>query len=515
MTHGYDTIAVLDFGSQYTQLIARRIREKGVYAEILPCFASREEVEKLNPVGLVLSGGPASVHEEGSPKGDPDIFNLGVPVLGICYGMQWMAVELGGKVHPSDMREYGRRDIEIGSDAGILFKGIEGDTATWMSHGDQLDTLPEGFTVTAKSPTCPVAAMGNEAKKFYGVQFHPEVRHTVRGHELLDNFLFEVCHARTGWSMEEFERQEIEKIRELVGTGRVIGGVSGGVDSTVMAALLARAIGDQFIAIFVDNGLLRKNEREQVKHSLQDALGVNLEVVDATDQFLTALEGVSDPEQKRKKIGYTFIDIFDAEAAKHTDADFLAQGTLYPDVIESVSAKGPSATIKSHHNVGGLPEKMNLKLIEPLRELFKDEVRELGRRLGIPEELVSRHPFPGPGLAVRLLGEVSAERLAILREADAIFIEELRAAGWYDKVSQALAVLLPVRSVGVMGDYRTYEEVIALRSVDTWDFMTADFSPLPHDLLGRVSTRIINEVKGVNRVVYDVSSKPPATVEWE
>ncbi|MCB2200055.1 glutamine-hydrolyzing GMP synthase [bacterium] len=515
MTHGYDTIAVLDFGSQYTQLIARRIREKGVYAEILPCFASRKEVEKLNPVGLVLSGGPASVHEEGSPKGDPAIFELDVPVLGICYGMQWMAVELGGKVHPSDMREYGRRDIEIGGDAGILFKGIEGETSTWMSHGDQLDTLPDGFNVTAKSPTCPVAAMGNDAKKFYGVQFHPEVRHTVRGHELLDNFLFEICQAKTGWSMEEFERQEIEKIRELVGTGRVIGGVSGGVDSTVMAALLARAIGDQFIAIFVDNGLLRKNEREQVKHSLQDALGVNLEVVDATDQFLGALEGVSDPEQKRKKIGYTFIDIFDAEAAKHTDADFLAQGTLYPDVIESVSAKGPSATIKSHHNVGGLPEKMNLKLIEPLRELFKDEVRELGRRLGIPEELVSRHPFPGPGLAVRLLGEVSAERLAILREADAIFIEELRAAGWYDKVSQALAVLLPVRSVGVMGDYRTYEEVIALRSVDTWDFMTADFSPLPHELLGKVSTRIINEVKGVNRVVYDVSSKPPATVEWE
>jgi len=515
MKAGYDTIAVLDFGSQYTQLIARRIREKGVYAEILPCHAPLGDIKRLNPVGIVLSGGPSSVHEEGSPKGDPDVFKMGVPVLGICYGMHWMAVALGGRVHPSEAREYGRREVKIEEDGGQLFRSIVGETDTWMSHGDQLDQLPEGFTTTATSLTCPVAAMGNEQKHFYGVQFHPEVRHTLRGNEILDNFLFDICHAHSGWSMEEFERREVERICEVVGEGTVIGGVSGGVDSTVMAALLARAIGERFVAIFVDNGLLRKNEREQVQHSLRDALGVNLQVVDASDQFLAALQGVTDPEAKRKKIGHTFIEVFEAEAAKYPDADFLAQGTLYPDVIESVSAKGPSATIKSHHNVGGLPEEMNLKLIEPLRELFKDEVRELGRRLGLPEELVSRHPFPGPGLAVRLLGEVTAERLAILREADAIFVEELRASGWYQRVSQALAVLLPVKSVGVMGDYRTYEEVIALRSVDTWDFMTADFSPLPHDLLGRVSTRIINEVKGVNRVVYDVSSKPPATVEWE
>ena len=515
MSQVFDTIAVLDFGSQYTQLIARRIREQGVYAEILPCDAPLKAVEALNPAGIILSGGPASVYEENAPTADPALLTLGLPVLGICYGMGWMARELGGAVVPSDHREYGRREIDVENANGTPLAGIEGTTTTWMSHGDQIETPPEGFRVVASSETCPVAAMADTARNFFAVQFHPEVRHTARGTDMLRSFLFDIVHAKTGWSMETFERRESERVKQEVGGGTVIGAVSGGVDSSVMAVLLSRAIGQKFIAIFVDNGLLRKNERSQVEQLLAGRLGVNLVVIDARKRFLDALSGAEEPEQKRKIIGRTFIEIFEEEAAKHPDAEWLAQGTLYPDVIESVSFKGPSATIKTHHNVGGLPERMKLKLIEPLRELFKDEVRELGRRLGLPDEMISRHPFPGPGLAVRVLGEVTEERLAILRAADAIFIEELRADGWYDKVSQALAVLLPVKSVGVMGDYRTYEHVVALRSVDTWDFMTADFSPLPHDLLGRVSTRIINEVKGVNRVVYDVSSKPPSTVEWE
>ncbi|MFH0882120.1 MAG: glutamine-hydrolyzing GMP synthase [bacterium] len=515
MKGAFDTIAVLDFGSQYTQLIARRIREQGVYAEILPCDAPLKAIEVLEPAGIVLSGGPASVYEKNAPTADPGLLTMGLPVLGICYGMGWMARELGGEVVSSDRREYGRREIEVVDAKGTPLEGIEETTTTWMSHGDQIETPPEGFRIVARSETCPVAAMADVSRKFFAVQFHPEVRHTARGTEMLRAFLFDIVGAKTGWSMETFERRESERVRTEVGAGTVIGAVSGGVDSSVMAVLLSRAIGEKFIAIFVDNGLLRKDERRQVQQLFAGRLGVHLEVVDAKQRFLTALRGVEEPEEKRKIIGHTFIEIFEQEAAKHPDADWLAQGTLYPDVIESVSFKGPSATIKTHHNVGGLPERMKLKLIEPLRELFKDEVRELGRRLGLPEEMVSRHPFPGPGLAVRVLGEVNEERLSILREADAIFIEELRESGWYNKVSQALAVLLPVKSVGVMGDYRTYEHVIALRSVDTWDFMTADFSPLPHELLGRVSTRIINEVRGVNRVVYDVSSKPPSTVEWE
>ncbi len=516
MENEHSNIAVIDFGSQYTQLIARRIREKGVYAEILPCDVDVAVVRDLAPAGVILSGGPASIHEEGAPEASSGLLELDVPVLGICYGMHWMAAELGGVVVPSELREYGRREIEVLEVSGTPLEGIEGRTETWMSHGDQIERLPAGFWVAARSRTCPVAAMADDARRFYGVQFHPEVRHTHRGSEMLENFLFKICDARRGWSMETFERLEIEKIRQTVGEDEVvIGAVSGGVDSSVMATLLAEAIGERFIALFVDNGLLRKGEVEQVRDQLGDRLGVRLHVIDARERFLKALEGVTDPEEKRKRIGNTFIHVFEEEAARFSDAQYLAQGTLYPDVIESVSFKGPSATIKTHHNVGGLLEKMKLKLIEPLRELFKDEVRQLGRTMGLPEELVARHPFPGPGLAVRILGEVTEQRLATLREADAIFIEELRGGGWYDRVSQALAVLLPVKSVGVMGDKRTYEEVLALRSVDTWDFMTADFSPIPHDLLGRVSTRIINEVPGINRVVYDVSSKPPATVEWE
>ncbi|MCB2211872.1 glutamine-hydrolyzing GMP synthase [bacterium] len=511
----YDHVLVIDFGSQYTQLIARRIRERGVYAEILPCTAKLDDIKAHNPVALILSGGPASVYDDDAPKADPALLELGVPILGICYGQQWLALEMGGEVKGAHAAEYGRRVVNVLDQHGPLFENVPTETTTWMSHGDQIERLPDGFSLIGKSDTCPVAAMADEERKIYGLQFHPEVRHSVDGSTILENFLFKIVGANTGWSMAAFEEEEIRKIREQVGDGYVIGGVSGGVDSTVMAALLHRAIGEKFLGVFVDNGLLRKDEVAQVYDILHTQLGVNLHVVDASDRFLTALSGVTDPEKKRKIIGHTFIDVFDEEATRHSEAQWLAQGTLYPDVIESVSFKGPSVTIKSHHNVGGLPETMKLKLIEPLRELFKDEVRELGARLGIPAHIVNRHPFPGPGLAVRILGEVTSERLKVLREADAIFIEELRNSGWYDKVSQALAVLLPVKSVGVMGDARTYADVIALRSVNTWDFMTADFSPLPHDLLGTVSTRIINEVRGVNRVVYDVSSKPPATVEWE
>jgi len=511
----YDSVLVIDFGSQYTQLIARRIRERGVYAEILPCTAELDDIKAHNPVALILSGGPASLYDEDAPAADPGVLELDIPVLGICYGLHWIAREAGGEVRGSDAAEYGRRVVNVLDDHSPLFDDVPTETTTWMSHGDQVERLPDGFRLIGKSDTCPVAAMANDDRKIYALQFHPEVRHSVDGTTILNNFLDKIVGAKSGWSMAAFEEKEVAKVREQVGDGYVIGGVSGGVDSTVMAALLHRAIGDKFLGVFVDNGLLRKDEVEQVYDILHNQLGVNLLVVDASDRFLDGLAGVTDPEQKRKIIGHTFIEVFDEEAVKHSEAQWLAQGTLYPDVIESVSFKGPSVTIKSHHNVGGLPEHMKLKLIEPLRELFKDEVRELGKRLGIPEHIVNRHPFPGPGLAVRILGEITRERLAVLREADAIFIHELRESGWYDKVSQALAVLLPVKSVGVMGDARTYADVIALRSVNTWDFMTADFSALPHDLLGKVSTRIINEVRGVNRVVYDVSSKPPATVEWE
>ncbi|MBS1262310.1 MAG: GMP synthase [glutamine-hydrolyzing] [Calditrichaeota bacterium] len=511
----FDTVLVIDFGSQYTQLIARRIRERGVYAEILPCTASIDDVRAVEPVALILSGGPASLYDDGAPDASPELLALDVPVLGICYGMQWIARELGGDVRSAEFAEYGRREVEVGDAAGSVLANVPARTITWMSHRDQIAHLPGGFRVIGRSETCPVAALADDTRRFHGLQFHPEVRHTEHGAEIIDSFLFEIARARRGWSMEAFEHEQIRRIRERVGDGHVIGGVSGGVDSTVMSALLNRAIGDRFLAVFVDNGLLRKGEATQVRNTLHGELGVNLVTVDAGDRFLAALAGVTDPEDKRRRIGHTFIEVFDEEAVRQREARFLAQGTLYPDVIESISHRGPSATIKTHHNVGGLPDGMRLELIEPLRELFKDEVRELGRRLALPERVVNRHPFPGPGLAVRILGEVTRERLAVLREADAIFIEELRAAGWYENTSQALAVLLPVKTVGVMGDARTYADVIALRSVDTWDFMTADFSPLPHDLLGRVATRIINQVRGVNRVVYDVSSKPPATVEWE
>ncbi len=515
MQRDYDAVAVVDFGSQYTQLIARRIREEGVYAEIFSCTRGLEPVLALNPAGIILSGGPASVFEEDAPSYDSRVFELGLPVLGICYGMQLMGHLLGGEVKDSESREYGRRPVEILVSAETPLAGLTGEIQTWMSHGVQVEKPPKGFSVIARSDTCTIAAMANRSKKLYGVQFHPEVRHTPDGQAMLRHFLFDICRARTGWTMSAFEEWTVERIRNQVGDNLVIGGVSGGVDSSVMAALMARALGERFVAIFVDNGLLRQGERDEVEIALREQLGVRLEVVDATDRFLNVLKDVGDPEEKRKRIGHTFIEVFEDAAKHYENSTFLAQGTLYPDVIESVSFRGPSVTIKSHHNVGGLPEKMNMALVEPLRELFKDEVRDLGRNLGVPEGIVSRHPFPGPGLAVRILGEVTAERLEILRQADHIFIGELRESGWYDKVSQALAVLLPVKSVGVMGDARTYEHVIALRSVDTWDFMTADYSPLPHDLLGRVSTRIINEVRGVNRVVYDVSSKPPATVEWE
>jgi GMP synthase (glutamine-hydrolysing) len=511
----YDSILVIDFGSQYTQLIARRIRERGVYAEILPCTAKLDDIKAHNPVALILSGGPASLNDEDAPTADRAILDMGVPILAICYGLQWIARELGGGIRSGDAAEYGRRMVRITDSSCPLFANVPIETTTWMSHFDQVGNVPEGFAVIGESDTCPIAAISDETRKIYGIQFHPEVRHTVDGDSILDNFVTTIVGAKTGWSMEAFEEAEIAKIRQQVGDGYVIGGVSGGVDSTVMAALLHRAIGEKFLGVFVDNGLLRKDEVAQVHDILHTQLGVNLLIVDASDRFLDGLSGVTDPEKKRKIIGHTFIEVFDEEAVKHSEAQWLAQGTLYPDVIESVSFKGPSVTIKSHHNVGGLPDHMKLKLIEPLRELFKDEVRELGKRLGIPDHIVNRHPFPGPGLAVRILGEITRERLAVLREADAIFIEELRESGWYDKVSQALAVLLPVKTVGVMGDARTYADVVALRSVNTWDFMTADFSPLPHELLGKVSTRIINEVRGVNRVVYDVSSKPPATVEWE
>ncbi|MDP8205210.1 MAG: glutamine-hydrolyzing GMP synthase [Candidatus Electryonea clarkiae] len=515
MSSRYDKIAVVDFGSQYTQLIARRIREEGVYAEIITCTAGVEPVKQLKPAGIILSGGPSSVFDPDSPDMDTEILNLGIPVLGICYGMHLLAKHLGGKVTPSDSSEYGRKEIEVIDADGTPLAGSGRITETWMSHGDQIERLPDGFKVVAESDTCPVAAMANREKKIFALQFHPEVRHTVYGKEIIRNFLFEICQAKTGWSMATFQQLVIEEVREKVGDSYIIGAVSGGVDSSVMAALLSKAVGDKFIGVFVDNGLLRKGERENVRNAIQEKLGIHLEVIEAAQDFLDALKGIEDPEEKRRTIGRVFIEIFEKTAKRFENIKYLAQGTLYPDVIESISFKGPSATIKTHHNVGGLPDHMNLDLIEPLRELFKDEVRQLGRELGIAESLVSRHPFPGPGLGVRILGEVTEERLEILREADYIFINKLRENGWYDKVSQALVVLLPVKSVGVMGDARTYENVVALRSVDTWDFMTADFSRIPLELLGEIATQIINEVKGVNRVVYDVSSKPPATVEWE
>ncbi len=514
-----EKILIIDFGSQVTQLIARRVREAGVYSEIIPCFRIDEALlDEFDPKAIILSGGPSSVMAEGAPTVDPAVFARGVPVLGICYGQQLMCHLLGGMVADSDHQEFGRAALDIG-DSCDLFEGVWAVGAqpqVWMSHGDRVTALPDGFRVVATSGGAPFAATADETRHFYGVQFHPEVVHTPDGTRLLSNFVHNVAGCAGDWTMAHFRAAEIEKIREQVGDKRVICGLSGGVDSSVAAVLIHEAIGDQLTCIFVDHGLLRMNEREEVDTVFRERFNIPLVVRDAADMFIDKLEGVDDPEQKRKIIGGTFIDVFVEEAAKIGGADFLAQGTLYPDVIESVSPfGGPSATIKSHHNVGGLPERMDMELVEPLRELFKDEVRDLGRELGIPEEIVGRHPFPGPGLAIRIPGGIEREKLEILRKADAIYLDEIRKAGLYDEIWQAFAVLLPVRTVGVMGDARTYDYVCGLRAVTSTDGMTADSYPFEHTFVSGVATRIINEVRGINRVVYDVTSKPPGTIEWE
>jgi GMP synthase (glutamine-hydrolysing) len=516
MSTDHDRILILDFGSQFTQLIARRIREERVYCEIHPPTRSLEWIREWGPRGIVLSGGPSSVYDEGVPTTDPALLEEGFPILGICYGMQLIAHFAGGNVQHG-RREYGRAELTVDSSEG-LFLGFEptDETTVWCSHGDHVDEPPPGYVRVASTSSLPTAAFRATDRPIWGVQFHPEVAHTRRGDEILSNFLFEVCGCRPTWTAGAFIDETVGRVRDQVGEETAICGLSGGVDSSVAAVLVHRSIGDRLTCIFVDHGLLRKNEREQVERMFRSHYDIRLVVEDASELFLERLRGVTDPEEKRRRIGNTFIEVFDATAAREgTGARFLVQGTLYPDVIESVSAGGPSVTIKTHHNVGGLPEEMPFELVEPLRELFKDEVRQVGRELGLPEDFVGRHPFPGPGLAIRILGEVTPERLAVLREADAIYLDEIREAGLYDDIWQAFAVLLPVRSVGVMGDARTYENVLALRAVTSRDGMTADWYGFPHEVLGRISTRIINEVRGINRVTYDVSSKPPATIEWE
>lgn len=509
-----EKILVLDFGSQYTQLIARRVRELKVYCEIHPYFLPLEQIRAFAPQGIILSGGPRSVYEPDAPSPDPEVLELGVPVLGICYGVQLLSHLLGGRVVPAPAREYGRTAFAI-HDFTDLFYGLEPVETVWMSHGDMVEEIPPGFEVIGSSEACPVGAIRDAGRRLYGVQFHPEVQHTPKGQKVLANFLFRICGLKGLWTMRSFIDSAIQSLRERVGPeDRVICALSGGVDSTVTAILVHRAVGDRLTCVFVNNGLLRKGEAEEVLRLFRDH-NLNLVYVDATQEFLELLRGVTDPEEKRKRIGYEFIRLFAAEAKKIGGVKYLAQGTLYPDVIESVSFKGPSATIKTHHNVGGLPGAMPFKLLEPLRELFKDEVREVGKELGLPDSLIWRHPFPGPGLAIRILGEVTPQRLAVLREADAIVMEEMQKSGFYRQVWQAFAVLLPVRTVGVMGDERTYENVVALRVVDSVDAMTADWTRLPHEFLAHLSNRLINEVKGVNRVVLDISSKPPATIEWE
>jgi len=512
------SIVVLDFGSQYTQLIARRLREDKIYCEILPYHTKVADIKAKNPQGIILSGGPSSVYNKDAYEVDQDVYKIGIPVLGICYGMQRIAADFGGSVIRSSHHEYGKAELNIlklDTNPSPLFKDCDDDRVVWMSHSDKVDVLPEGFEPIAVSANSPYAAIANEEKRIYAMQYHPEVQHSEEGYLMLRNFARNICGVTEKWKMEHFLKEQIKNIRARVGSGKVLCGLSGGVDSSVVAAMLYEAIGDQLVPVFVDNGLLRKGEREQVEEVFKINLKVPLVVVDARENFLSKLAGVSDPEKKRKIIGHTFIEEFEKEAKKHDGIKFLAQGTLYPDVIESISVNGPSEVIKSHHNVGGLPDWMDFELIEPLRELFKDEVRKIGLELGLPESMINRHPFPGPGLAIRIMGDVNEADLTLLREADVILLDELKASGYYAKTWQAFVVLLNVKSVGVMGDNRTYDNTVCVRVVEAVDGMTATFAHLPHDLLERISRRIINEVDGINRVVYDISSKPPATIEWE
>ncbi|MBO1225559.1 MAG: glutamine-hydrolyzing GMP synthase [Candidatus Scalindua sediminis] len=511
----HEIVIVIDFGSQYSHLIARRIREQNVYSKIISYKVTPDEIRQLNPKGIILSGGPASVSVKDTPRCDEKILFMNIPILGICYGLQLGSQILGAKIKPSKNREYGRTNCTI-KDHSLLLDSLDSNINVWMSHGDQVIELPDDFQSLAYTENCPYAAVRHKEKDFYGVQFHPEVTHTPSGNQILHNFLFKICHCSGDWSMSSYIDRAIKEIQEHVGKERVICGLSGGVDSTVTAALIYKAIGSKLACIFVDNGLLRSNESERVIEAFKKNFKVDLHFVDARDRFLNRLSGVSDPEQKRKIIGHEFIDVFKEESKKLADIKYLAQGTLYPDIIESISAHGgPTAKIKSHHNVGALPAELGFELVEPLKDLFKDEVRRIGSELGLPDDIIWRHPFPGPGLAIRIIGEVTEDRLKILRQADDIMIQEIKTAGLYKEIGQAFAVLLPVSSVGVMGDERTYENVIALRAVETLDFMTADWVRLPHDLLAKISNRIINEVIGVNRVVYDISSKPPSTIEWE
>ncbi|MCP4744613.1 MAG: glutamine-hydrolyzing GMP synthase [Desulfobacteraceae bacterium] len=508
-------ILIIDFGSQFNQLIARRVRECQVYCQIEAPTITIDQIKNINPKGIILSGGPASIYEANSPKADTGIFDLGIPILGICYGMQFMMDSLGGKVKCAQKREYGFAELQIERQNGI-FDNVASPNQVWMSHGDSIEQLPSDFVITASTANTAIAAADNDQKRFYGLQFHPEVEHTRKGTQMIRHFLVDICGCKGNWTMNSFSKHAMDQVRESVGDGHVILGLSGGVDSSVTALLIHKAIGDRLTCIFVDNGLLRKNEAEKLRQKFQNHLNINIRFVNAAKLFLDAISGVSDPEEKRKIIGKIFMDVFEAEAQKIENAEFLAQGTLYPDIIESQSAfGGPTAVIKSHHNVGGLPEFMKLKLVEPLKYLFKDEVRKLGKELGLDDELIWRQPFPGPGLAIRVIGEVTEKRLAILREADAVLLDEIREQGYYKKLWQSFAVLLPIKSVGIMGDGRTYENIVAIRAVTSKDAMTADWARLPHKFLAKISNRIINEVRGINRVVYDISSKPPSTIEWE